>query len=74
MTSEVEPEEEEEEKKVEEAPRKYMTAADFDRVCSKLNSISRSYEKSAGRYEAAMDKVVKTIEICQTTKNKIERK
>ena len=51
-----------------------MTAADFERVCSKLNSISNSYEKSAGRYEAAIDKVVKTRNICQTTKNKVERK
>ena len=51
-----------------------MTAADFDRICSKLNTISRSYESSAGRYEAAIEKVVKTKEICETTKNKIERK
>jgi len=51
-----------------------MTAADFDRVCSKLNSISRSYERSAGRYENAIKKVEKTKEVCQTTKNKIERK
>ena len=47
--------EQEEEKKTEEVPRTYMTAADFDRVCSKLNSISNSYERSAGRYEAAIE-------------------
>jgi len=51
-----------------------MTAADFERVCSKLDTISRSYDNSADRYEAAIEKAVKTKKICETTKNKIERK
>ena len=51
-----------------------MTAADFDRVCSKLNSISRNYQRTADRYQTTIEKVVKTKEICDTTKNKIERK
>ena len=55
-------------------PRKYMTAADFDkRVCSKLSAISESYSQTALRYEAAITKTEKTIKTCEMTTMKIER-
>ena len=36
-------------------PKRYMTAADFEKVCAQLNSISSSYDKSAQRYEACIE-------------------
>ena len=37
-------------------PSRYMTAAEFEsRVCNKLNSIRTSYQKTAQRYEAAIE-------------------
>ena len=37
-------------------PSRYMTAAEFEsRVCNKLNSIRTSYDKTAKRYEAAIE-------------------
>ena len=45
--------------------KKYMTAADFERVCQQLQAISSSYDKSAQRYEKAIEVTEKTIKTCQ---------
>ena len=45
-------------------PKKYMTAADFDKVCKQLEAMSASYENSAQRYEKAIETTVKTIKTC----------
>ena len=54
-------------------PKKYMTAADFDRVCKQLQAMSTSYEHTAKRYEKAIETTEKTIKTCQRTEQKIDR-
>ena len=56
-----------------EAPKKYMTAAEFDKVCKQLTAISSSYENSAKRYEKAIETTEKTIKVCQRADQKIDR-
>merc|ERR1712051_31806 len=46
-------------------PKKYMTAADFERVCNQLQKLSTSYDKTAKRYEKAIEVTEKTIKTCQ---------
>ena len=54
-------------------PKKYMTAADFERVCNQLQTMSNSYEQSAKRYEKAIETTEKTIKTCQRAEQKIDR-
>merc|ERR1739844_75170 len=54
-------------------PKKYMTAADFEKVCQQLQNISKSYENSAQRYEKAIETTEKTIKTCQRAEQKIDR-
>jgi len=50
-----------------------MTAADFERVCNQLQTMSNSYEQSAKRYEKAIETTEKTIKTCQRAEQKIDR-
>ena len=46
-------------------PKKYMTAVDFERrVCNQLQFMSKSLEKTAKRYEKAIEVTEKTIKTC----------
>ena len=53
---------------------KYMTAAEFEeRVCDKLNKISKDYDDQAQRIMAAIKQTEKTKDVCDYTTQRIDR-
>ena len=51
-----------------------MTAAEFEsRVCNKLDSMRTSYEKTAQRYEAAIEQTIRTKKCADNAIAKIDR-